>query len=100
MADVEHRERLRRHLETTLNLTVHDRAIRAIRVNSAQHWQPPLYIEVGGSCANLERDAPAETILAIFEGSVFVVVTPQHDGTTKPPYLFAKEDVRQVIEFE
>lgn len=93
-------ERLRRHLESILSAPVKKRRIRAILVNSGQRWQQPLFIEVGGTCAGLERNGSAETILAIFESSVFVVVTPDHDGVARPPYLFAKEDVRQVVEMD
>jgi len=91
-------EDLRRRLEARLSVKIRPGRIRALRVNSAHHWQPPLWIEVGGLCSDLEKDGPPERILAIFEHASFLVVTPDHgleDDTL--PYLFSRPDVREVV---
>jgi len=95
------REDLRQHLQERLHLKIREKRIKAIRVNSGNHWQKPMRIEVGGWCANLEKDTPPEEILAIFEHASFVVITPDRgmkEGTL--PYFFGRQDVRQVILFE
>lgn len=90
-------ERMRQRLAKAVRATVSSKKIRAIRVNSSEHWQPPLYIEVGRTCAHLERDSKPETVLAIFEAPSFMVVTAQRGLTNNLPYFFAKSDVREVI---
>ena len=88
---------LRQNLEKTLKSQIKPRTIKAIRVNSAYHWQPPMLIEVGRSVPNLEPDAPAQEILAIFESVSFMVCTATRGVGDTPPYFFAREDVRQVV---
>ncbi|MCP4583051.1 MAG: hypothetical protein GY839_15690 [candidate division Zixibacteria bacterium] len=99
MLSNEELENLRLSLEERLKVKIRAKRIKAIRVNSSFHWQPPLFISVGGLCANLEKDSPPEDIIAIFEHASFVVVTPQRgleDNTL--PYFFARQDVKEVIE--
>ncbi|MCD6161200.1 MAG: hypothetical protein J7K40_02160 [candidate division Zixibacteria bacterium] len=71
--------------------------IKAIRVNSSFHWQPPLYIEVDSYCRNLEKDSPNEKIIAIFEATSFLVCTSDRGYNKGLPYFFGREDVRQVV---
>ena len=96
MLSNEETESLRQRLEKDMGVRIRPRSIRAIRVNSAYHWQPPLYIKVGGSCPYLERDDPPKEILAIFESTTFLVITPDRGLDNNLPYFFAKEDVHQV----
>jgi len=93
-------ETLRRKLEKTFGERVSDRRIRALRVNSAFHWQPPLYIEVGQFCAGLTPDGPPEEIVAIFESRSFLVCTPDHGINSGSPFIFTRADVKQVIDME
>ncbi len=93
-------EELRAKLDKQLKPDVKKRRIKAIKINSAYHWQPPLYIEVGKKVGPLEPDAPPELIVAIYESSAFMVVTPKHGYDEGLPHFFAKEDVQQVVEFE
>lgn len=88
---------LREQLEKTLKARIKPRVIKAIKVNSAFHWQPPMQIEVGKLARNLELDAAAEEVVAIFESASFMVCTPTRGTGTTPPYFFSREDVRQVL---
>jgi hypothetical protein len=100
MLTSEELHRLRQRLAEELRAPVKARAIRAIRVNSAQHWQPPLIIEVGRICRHLEKGAPPEKVMAILESTTFMVCTSGRgllEGSS--PYFFAREDVRQVVEY-
>jgi hypothetical protein len=92
-------DNLRGRLEKRLKVKIREKRIKAIRVNSSFHWQPPLFIAVGGMCSNMEKDSPPEEIIAIFEHASFVVVTPERGLTDDTlPYFFARQDVREVIE--
>lgn len=91
---------LKSRLEKSLKVNIRDRKIKAIRVNSSFHWQPPLHIEVDHECANLEKDAQPEKILAIFEHQSFLVITPDKGyKESSLPYFFLRQDVQEVIEF-
>ncbi|MBD3404455.1 hypothetical protein GF420_16305 [candidate division GN15 bacterium] len=90
-------EQVRMRLEETVKGRIKPRRIRAIDVNSSQHWQPPLHIEVGRRCAHLEKDAPVEEVLAIFESTAFMVCTQSRGVDTPLPYYFSREDVRRVV---
>jgi hypothetical protein len=93
-------EQLRTRLEKQLRIKIRDKRIRAIRVNSSFHWQPPLHIEVDKRCANLERNTPPEKIIAIFEHASFVVITLERGFKENSlPYFFARQDVQEVIEY-
>lgn len=89
---------LRLRLEKSLKTKIRAKRIKAILVNSSFHWQPPLFIAVGGLCSNMEKDSPPEEIIAIFEHASFVVVTPDRGYTDKTlPYFFARQDIKEVI---
>ena len=91
---------LKKRLEKQLKVKIRDKQIQAIRVNSSFHWQPPLYIEVDGWCAKLEKDTPPEKIIAIFEHASFIVITPDRGLKVNTlPYFFARQDVQEVVEF-
>ena len=93
-------EILKARLERLLHVKIRDKRIKALKVNSSNHWQPPLLIEVDGWCAMLEKDTPAEKIIAIFEHSSFVVITPDRGlRDNSLPYFFARQDVQQVIKY-
>lgn len=90
---------LKNRLEKQLKVKIRDKRIKAIKVNSSFHWQPALYIEVDGWCADLEKDTPSEKIIAIFEHASFVVITPDRGMRENTlPYFFARQDVQEVIE--
>ncbi len=93
-------EELRQKLDAELKPEVKKRRIKAIRVNSAYRWQPPLWIEVGHEVGYLEKDGPPELIVAIYESTTFLVVTPEHGYEEGLPHFFAKEDVHQVVPLE
>lgn len=94
------REQIKAYLENDLDMKVKARAIRCIDVNPSQHAQPPLHIEVGKLCANLEPEAPPERVLAIFDATVFLVCTATRGAGVGLPYFFAREDVRRVELFD
>jgi hypothetical protein len=93
-------EALRRKLEVMYGERVSGRRIQALRVNSGYRWQPPLYIEVGSSCANLTPDGPPEEIVAIYESRSFLVCTPEHGLNCGSPLIFTRADVKQVVDME
>ena len=88
---------LKERLEKMLRAPIKPRRIAALRVNSAQHWQPPMWVKVGEICKHLEPDSPGELVLAIFESTTFVVCTPEHGPGGQAPHFFSREDVRQVV---
>ncbi len=91
---------LKSRLEKELKVKIKDKKIKALKINSAFHWQPPLYVEVDSWCAMLEKDTPPEKIVAIFEHQSYIVITP--DRGYKPgtlPYFFVRPDIREVIEY-
>jgi hypothetical protein len=96
----EDREELRKRLQERLHRDIRPRRIKALRVNSAHHWQPPLYVEVGNYCKHLEKNAPPMLVLAIFEAVTFLVCTPERGVDAGLPVFFTREDIRQVIEFD
>ena len=91
-------DRLRERLEKSLHAKIKPRRIRAIFVNSAYHWQPPMWVRVDEYCENLEKDAPPEKVIAILESISFLVCTETRGTEESPPYFFAREDVRRVVE--
>lgn len=100
MLTSDQREAIRAKLAETVKAPIKAKRIKSIDVNSSQHWQPPLHVEVGKRCAHLEIDAPVEEVLAIFESSAFLVVTKSRGVDTPLPYYFSREDVRRVTEME
>jgi len=90
-------EDLKARLLPTLRAPIKDRRIAAIKVNSAMHWQPPMWVEVGKVCKHLEPDSPGEEVVAIFESTTFIVCTTEHGADDKPPFFFSREDIRQVV---
>ena len=90
-------EALRLKLETRYKQKVHDRRVKAIRVNSSYRWQPPLYIEVGKRCAHLTQDGPPEKVVAIFESKSFLVCTPENGVETGRPHIMWRGDVKEVV---
>ncbi len=100
MLSVQELEDLRQKLEGGIGAKIKDKRIKAIKVNSAYHWQPPMYIEVGDYYRNLEKDSPYEQVMAIFESTLFLVCTLNRGIKNDMPYFFAREDVRQVIEWK
>ena len=58
----------------------------------------PLYIEVGKQTQGLEIDSPKETVIAIFDATVFLVVTERRGPGDTLPYFFSRTDVTRVIE--
>ena len=98
MLSSEELNKLREYLEKSLGAKIRPRKIKGIRVNSAYHWQPPLHIQVGGYCSDLEKDSPKEKIVAIFEATTFLVCTAERGVSETLPYFFSKEDVQRVEE--
>lgn len=93
-------ETIRDHLETLYPGKIRAKRIRAIKVISSYHWQPPLLIEVGKSYRGLEPDSPLDKVIAIFESDSFLVCTEKRGGGTGIPYYFSRTDVRRVFEYE
>jgi len=93
-------ENLKQKLTKTFGLKILPKKIRAIKVNSSYHWQPPLFIEVGKTCAHLEQGGAGEKIIAIFESTAFLVCTPGHGADGGLPHFFSRQDVRRVFEAE
>ncbi|MCP4633680.1 MAG: hypothetical protein GY855_12195 [candidate division Zixibacteria bacterium] len=93
-------EELRQSLEKALEIKIRPKKIKAIDVNPSAHWQPRMYIEVGKSYANLEKDSPPEKVEAILDSSTFLVCTRERGINTTLPYFFIREDVKQVFEME
>lgn len=91
-------KKLKDDLARRMNIKIRDKYIRAIHVNSAYHWQPPMYIEVGRESKGLEKDSPKEMVLAIFDATVFLVVTEARGLKDSLPYFFSCSDVTRVIE--
>lgn len=91
-------KKLKDDLARRMNTKIRDKYIRAIHVNSAYHWQPPMYIEVGRESKELEKDSPKEMVLAIFDATVFLVVTEARGLKNSLPYFFSRSDVTRVIE--
>ncbi len=97
MLSDDERAALSARLERTLKAKIKPRVISAIYVNSASHWQPPMWVEVGKRARNLEPDSPVEEVLAIFESVSFMVCTPTRGTADTPPYFFSREDVRRIV---
>jgi hypothetical protein len=95
----EDRDALARRLEKELDLQIRPKKIRAIKINSSCHWQPPMTIKVGKTARNLEKDSPSEEVVAIFESVTFLVCTRERGGEGGLPYFFLREDIRRVWEF-
>jgi len=89
-------EEILKYLRETMKAPVREKRIRAITVNPSNHWQPKMHIEVGKYYSNLEYGSPSELVVAIFESTVFYVCTPTRGAGQGLPYLFAREDVKQV----
>lgn len=100
MLNEEQYNELKTQLESELKIKIREKKIKALKINSAFHWQPPLYVEVDSCCAMLEKDTPSEKIIAIFEHKSFIVITPERgfrSGTL--PYFFVRQDIRRVFEY-
>jgi len=93
-------ESIRVRLNNSIKTKIRPRRIRAIRVNPTSQLLPPLFIEVGKVCRNLEAGAPPEEVLAIFESSTFLVITRSRGLNNNLPYFFSKEDVHEVMEMK
>jgi len=83
-------------LEKLMRVKIKPNRVKSIYVNSSSHWQPRMTIEVGGWYANLESDSPREQVVAIFEATLFLVCTAERGLTSGMPYLFQRQDVREV----
>lgn len=100
MIDKQKHQELLEYLRKTMKVSVKEKRIKAITVNSANHWQPKMHIEVGRCYRDLEKDAPCEKVTAIFESTVFYVCTATRGDMTGFPYLFARPDVKQVVPYD
>jgi hypothetical protein len=90
------REATRRYLERLMNKPVHRHPIKAITVNPLYHGAPRMRIEVGHTVAGMEPDAPPQRVLAIFESTSFLVVTPERGNGVGLPYIFTRQEVTAV----
>ena len=100
MADIQKHKEILEYLRSKMSAPVKDKRIKAITVNSANHWQPKMHIEVGKHYRDLEKDAPREKVTAIFESTVFYVCTATRGDMNGFPYLFARPDVKLVVPYE
>lgn len=95
----EERIGIREYLEKLLKLKIRDRKIKSIRVNPRNRWQPQMQIEVGQSYQGLEPDSPSDEIIAIFETTVFCVCSRTRGGGKGMPYIFHRDDVIEVNDY-
>ncbi len=100
MIDKQKHNKLLEYLRTTMKVKVKDKRIKAITVNSANHWQPKMHIEIGKYYRDLEKDAPREKVIAIFESTIFYVCTATRGDMAGFPYLFARPDVKLVVPYD
>ncbi|MFH1687533.1 MAG: hypothetical protein ABIE70_08435 [bacterium] len=90
------RENIRRRLQKLVNQPVNDPGIKAITVNPLYHGSSRMRVTVGSVCANLEPGAPPQEVLAIFESMSFLVVTAVRGATSGLPYIFTRQEVKNV----
>ena len=93
-------DEIRQYLEKLIGARVLKRKIKTLGVRSKYRWQPDMKIEIGKYYSKLEPNSPKELVLAIFESSVFCVCTAERGMNKGMPYLFNKEDVYLVEEFD
>jgi len=89
-------EKMRAAIEKLIGVNVSSRKIKSIGVNPRARQLPKMTIEVCGIYSDLEPQAPRETVLAIFEATLFCVCTETRNGIDAPPYFFLREDVFNV----
>lgn len=101
MCDLSHEqlEAVKKRLEELTKTRIRAKRIKAITVNPSDHHLPKMKIEVGKICKTLEAGAPAERVLAIFESTLFMVVTENRGLDRGLPYFFFRGDVRDVVEY-
>ncbi|MCD6249755.1 MAG: hypothetical protein J7J98_05430 [candidate division Zixibacteria bacterium] len=90
-------DQLRKNLEERYRKKISKRRVKAIRVNSSYRWQPPLYIEIGKSCANLTQDGPLEHVVVIYESNSFLVCTLENGVAGGRPHVLWRGDVKEVV---
>lgn len=90
-------DQLRENLEKRYRKKISKRRVKAIRVNSSYHWQPPLRIEIGKSCANLTQDGPLEHVVVIYESNSFLVCTLENGVDSGRPHIFWRGDIKEVV---
>jgi hypothetical protein len=91
---------IKQHLEKLTGTSIRSKRIRSINVNPSSHHLPKMTIEVGQVCKTLEPDAPPEKVLAIFESTLFMVVTETRGFGGGLPYFFFRGDVKDVREYQ
>jgi hypothetical protein len=92
-------EETKKRLEQLTKTKIRPKRIRSITVNPSDHHLPKMKITVGEICKTLEPKAPPERVLAIFESTLFLVVTESRGLHKGLPYFFFRGDVRQVEEY-
>jgi len=89
-------EKMRAAVEKLIDVKVSAKKIKSIGVNPRARHLPKFKIEVDCTYSDLEPNAPAEKILAIYEATLFCVCTENRNGIDAPPYFFLREDVYSV----
>jgi hypothetical protein len=92
------REGVRKFAEENTGWPVSSRKIKAIWVNTGRYGD--IQITLGDNLDSRISDMHGETVLAIFESTTFLVCTPNRGVQHGLPYLFAKNEVVKVEEFE
>lgn len=100
MLDDHEYQNIKNYLEDLTGKKVRGKKIRALGVNPLYHGQSKRLIEVGKYYADLEPEAPAEQVVAIFETTLFCVCTPSRGAGQGLPYFFTRESVYIVEEMK
>ena len=89
------KEGFRKFAEKTLQWNVKDTEIKSITVYAKRirGRDKIRKITVGEEISPPIADTPGEPVLAIFESTTYLVVTPNRGGIQGVPYLWGKEDV-------
>ena len=96
--DKNEHKRIAAYLAKLMNRPVRNKRIKSIDVNPLHHGLPRRRIEVGKHYADLEPDAPAQLVVAIFESDSFLVCTPERGAGEGLPYIFTRAEVKGVEE--
>lgn len=91
---------IKERLAKLTKTSVRPKNIKSITVNPSNHALPKMKIEVGKYCKTLDVGASPELVIAIFESTLFMVITETHGLNDGMPYFFFRGDVRLVEEFE
>ena len=96
LIEADKRKQVTDYLAKLMRRPVRDKRIKAIEVNPLYHGYSRRRIEVGQYYADLEPGAPSQLVVAIFESDSFLVCTPERGCGEGVPYIFTRQEVRDV----